>query len=127
MPLFDESGRAQAGFLSISEIAEWRLDADLVVIGACDSASGKSVAGEAVMSVAYGMLVAGARQVVAPLWAIDDATGSTFAELLYGSLKPRLGASAVRSAQLAMLKSSGRWRAPRYWAAFVAYGIPTSQ
>ena len=127
LSLYDGAGQRTEGFLSMREIAEWRLDADLVLVGACDSAAGVNIAGEGVMGVAYGMLTAGARSVIAPLWAVDDAASSTMSVALYSAIRSSSSpAAALRAAQLQTLSRDERRREPRYWAAYIAIEYPSS-
>ena len=60
------------GFLSVPEVLELDLDADLVVLSACDTARGTVRRGEGVQSLARAFLHAGAREVIATLWQVDD-------------------------------------------------------
>jgi CHAT domain-containing protein/tetratricopeptide (TPR) repeat protein len=124
LSLYDASGKPVDGFLSMREISAWSLNAELVVLDACDAAIGWRVAGEGAMSVAYGVLTAGARHVIAPLWSIDDVAASKIAVAFYLSTHGKLDAPsrALRDAQLHLLAGEDRLRSPRYWAAFVAIG-----
>jgi len=125
LSLYDGAGQRTEGFLSMREIADWRLDAHLVLIGACDSAAGINVAGEGVMGVAYGMLTAGVSHVIAPLWAIDDVAASRLSDRIYASLSVVTSQSgaALRAAQTEMVNAR---RPVRDWAGYVAFGRPAS-
>lgn len=121
--LFDASGKPISGFLNARSIARLRLDADLVVVAACDSAAGASLPGEGVLGTHYAFLAAGADQVIAALTPVSDAITSQLMEALYGHII-RDGMSpsdALRSAQMEIRRSPFT-RHPRYWAGFIAYG-----
>lgn len=66
---------------------------------------------------------AGAKTVIASLWAVhDDSTAdlmSRFYALLSKEIPP---AEALRRAQVDLLKSGGDYAHPFYWAPFVVYG-----
>jgi CHAT domain-containing protein len=121
--LVDEQGRAQDGFLRLHEIYNLKLNADLVVLSACQTALGKEIRGEGLMGLTRGFMYAGAPRVVASLWRVDDrATAELMKRFYQGMLKEGLRpAAALRAAQVSMLKEK-RWSAPYYWAAFTLQG-----
>jgi len=123
LSLVDERGQAQDGFLQLHEIYNLKLNADLVVLSACQTALGKEVKGEGLIGVTRGFMYAGASRVVASLWRVDDrATAELMKRFYQGMLKDRLRpAAALRAAQVSMLKEK-RWLAPQYWAAFTLQG-----
>ena len=66
---------AYAGRLSAADIQSVSaLDADLVVLSACQSGLGKYEYGEGYLGFAQALLAAGARAVVLSLWPVDDAS-----------------------------------------------------
>lgn len=120
---YDRHGRALNGFLSLPEIYELELDADLVVLSGCATALGKEVRGEGLVGLARGFLLAGARRVVASLWRVrDQATAELmthfYRALLHDGVPP---AAALRQAQLALARDPA-WNDPYFWAAFVHQG-----
>jgi CHAT domain-containing protein len=121
--LVDEQGRAQNGYLRSYEIYNLKLNADLVVLSACQTALGKEVRGEGLIGLTRGFMYAGAPRVVASLWRVDDrATAELMKRFYQGMLKQKLRpAAALRAAQVSMLKEK-RWSAPHYWAAFTLQG-----
>jgi CHAT domain-containing protein/tetratricopeptide (TPR) repeat protein len=121
--LFDESGKPQDGFLRLHEIFNLKLNADLVVLSACQTGLGKEVKGEGLVGLTRGFMYAGAPRVVASLWQVDDlATAELMKRFYRGMLKEHLRpAAALRAAQLEMSKQK-RWAAPYYWAAFTLQG-----
>ncbi|MFN0124135.1 MAG: CHAT domain-containing protein, partial [Blastocatellia bacterium] len=124
LSLVDEQGRSQDGYLRLQDIYNLRLNADLVVISACQTALGKNVRGEGLISLARGFLYAGAERVVSTLWKVDDRATAEFMTHLYQNLadpRRQSAAAALRAAQLTLLKSP-RWKSPRYWAAFSVQG-----
>lgn len=75
---------AEDGRLSASEAAELDLENTwLVSIGACGTAAGSLRSGDGVASIQRGFLVAGARQVLAPLWPVGDRMAADFMEDFY--------------------------------------------
>ena len=123
LSLVDERGRPVDGFLRLHEIYNLKLDADLVVLSACQTALGKEVRGEGLIGLVRGFMHAGARRVVASLWKVDDfATAELMGEFYRLMLKEDKSPSvALRDAKLWMW-SQKRRQAPYYWAAFVLQG-----
>lgn len=123
LSLIDKNGRPQDGFLTLDDIYGLHLRADLAVLSACQTAFGKDVRGEGLISLTRGFMYAGAPRVVASLWNVDDAATAELMANFY-SLMLRTGqrpAEALRNAQLELLKQK-RWRQPYFWAAFVIQG-----
>jgi CHAT domain-containing protein len=124
LSLYDSHGKPQDGFLRLYEIYALRIQADLVVLSACQTALGKDIRGEGLVGLARGFMHAGAPRVVASLWKVDDRATSELMRVFYQAMlgPERLpAASALRAAQMAVAKQE-RWRSPYYWAAFVLQG-----
>jgi CHAT domain-containing protein/Tfp pilus assembly protein PilF len=123
LSLVGPDGKPQDGFLDLQDVYNLTLPADLVVLSACETGLGKEISGEGLVGLTRGFMYAGASRVVASLWKVDDvATSELMAEFYKGMLSHGLApASALRQAQLAMLKRS-RWADPYYWAAFTLQG-----
>ena len=126
LSLVDEQGRPlERGILSLTEVYNLNLTADLVVLSACRTALGKDVKGEGLIGLTRGFMYAGAARVVASLWKADDEATAELMKLLYGGmlgsqhLRP---ADALRHAQIRMWRSKSDWSAPYYWAAFTIQG-----
>lgn len=117
------------GMLQLFEIQELKLDADLVVLSACDTSVGRRVAGEGVFSLGRGFFAAGARRVVASLWPVDDDASARLIGDLFRAIAqaeaagrdPR-PAGALRDAKRT-LRAEAATSAPFYWAAFTCAGI----
>ena len=125
LSLVDEHGTPQDGFLSLSQIYNLNLPADLVVLSACQTAMGKEVKGEGIIGLTRAFMYAGTPRVLASLWKVDDAATAELVKLFYTAmLKHDLPPSAaLRSAQIEMSKHK-LWQSPYYWASFVLQGEP---
>jgi CHAT domain-containing protein/Tfp pilus assembly protein PilF len=116
----DTDGGVNDGFLRLDEVTRLQLNADLVVLSACETGKGKLYAGEGVTGLARAFLYAGSRGVVASLWAVDDRETATFMAHLYGGLKDgKAAADALRAAKLEMIRDH---KPPVYWAPFILIG-----
>lgn len=114
-------------FLTPEAIAALRLPGSLVVMNGCSSGRAEALPGAGLLGLTRAWLAAGADAVVATLWpTADDADGffpEFYREYVRGLDAGRSSpATALRSAQLAALRST-TWRAhPRYWAAYFVIG-----
>jgi CHAT domain-containing protein/Tfp pilus assembly protein PilF len=109
------------GFFQAREILQVRLNADLVVLSACQSGRGKLEKGEGVSGLARAFFHAGAQSVLATLWNINDKATSRFMGGFYDSLS--LGKDRDEALQLAKIRFlRSEYSHPFYWAAFVLNG-----
>jgi CHAT domain-containing protein len=101
------------------EVVSLPIHADLVTISACRGAGSRTYAGEGLVGFAWAFLQAGARNVVAGLWEVDDRSTTELMEKMYSELRQgKSPQQALRAAQLALLQSGGPFRKPYYWAPF---------
>lgn len=113
--------------LSAGAILDLNLNADLVVLSACNTggSDGKS-GGEALSGLARAFFYAGARRLIVSHWSVpDEATAALMRRLFASDLTG--GADALRQAQLAMLGGAGHdepaaWAHPWYWGGFTTVG-----
>lgn len=119
---FDERGRRRPSHLRVRDIRSLRLEADLVVLSACQSAWDKPQRGDALMGLAQAFFVAGASRVLATLWPVDDQATAALMKSFYHHLLANGddAATALRKAQNALRQTPG-WHAPYYWAGFVLF------
>lgn len=104
------------------DILARRLQAHLVTLSACRGAGARTYAGEGLVGLAWAFLAAGARNVVAGLWEVEDASTTELMHHFYLYVRAGLPpAAALRLAKLHLLRSSSAWRKPFYWAPFVIY------
>ncbi|HKH48854.1 MAG TPA: CHAT domain-containing protein [Thermoanaerobaculia bacterium] len=124
------------GLLQVWEIFESvRLDADLVVLSACESALGRELSGEGMIGLTRAFQYAGARSVVASLWDVADQTTAELIARFYRHLAAGLSKDeALRKAQIELIRRPVRIAtangqtvetdasAPFFWAAFQLFG-----
>lgn len=123
LSMVDEKGGPQDGFLQLNEIYNLNLQAELVVLSACQTGLGKDVKGEGLVGLTRGFMYAGATRVVASLWKVDDAATAQLMSYFYQEMfsNQKKPAAALRAAQLKMAKQRA-WKSPYYWAGFVIQG-----
>ena len=119
--LSKESAENNSFKLYARDIIRYPLRADLVTISSCYSAGDRSYSGEGLVGISWAFLRAGARNVVAALWDVSDASTAQLMDKFYDELTR--GASpdaALRAAKLSLLRGK-EFHNPFYWAPFQLY------
>lgn len=122
LSMVDRQGLPQDGFLQAHEVYNLKLNADLVVLSACQTALGRDVRGEGLIGLTRGFMYAGAPRVVASLWRVPDVATMELMKRFYRAMLAdgQPPAAALRSAQVSMAKER-RWT-PYHWAGFTLQG-----
>ena len=107
--------------LTMTDVLNAKLDAKLVVLSCCHSGRGK-IKAEGVVGIARAFLGAGARSVIASLWAIDDEATLTFMRHFYEHLVKGQSASKSLHEAMKMMRESKEFSAVKYWAPFMLIG-----
>ena len=98
------------------------LTAELVTISACRSAGARTYAGEGLVGFAWAFLRAGARNVIAGLWDVNDRSTEELMSRLYAEIaRGSSPADALRAAKLSLIHAGGSYAKPFYWAPFQVY------
>ncbi len=104
------------------EIITRPLHAYLVTVSACDGVGKRTYAGEGLVGLSWAFLRAGAHNVIASLWEVnDDSTPQLMDDLYKGLRAGQDPATALRNAKLSLVRSQGVFRKPFYWAPFQLY------
>jgi len=116
-----DEDKKEDGFLQVREIYNLRLNADMVVLSACQTGRGRLESGEGLLGLPRIFFYAGAKSVISTLWPINDKSTSILMHSIYEHLsKGESKSQAIRSAKIKMLNS--KYAHPFYWAAFVLNG-----
>ncbi|HVC59378.1 MAG TPA: CHAT domain-containing tetratricopeptide repeat protein [Acetobacteraceae bacterium] len=122
---------ASGALLTASQVVGLDLDADLVILSACNSGGpGGSTAGESLSGLARAFFYAGARALLVTHWSVNDQVAAFLVADTLRRMKenPALGvAGALRNAQLSMLAQAGKGLPPEiahpfFWAPFAVIG-----
>jgi CHAT domain-containing protein len=119
---------ANAAFMRASEVLNIRMDADLVILSACNTGGAGGAGGEALSGLARAFFYAGARGLLITHWAVDDgAAALTVADAIRRQQGGSSSAAALRGAQLLLLDEAGgrlpaNFAHPYYWAPFALIG-----
>ncbi|MBI4467771.1 MAG: CHAT domain-containing protein [Acidobacteria bacterium] len=117
-------GEDEDGVLTMNEIFNLELHADLVTLSACQTGLGKLVRGEGMVGLTRAFMYAGAPSVLVSLWNVRDSSTAELMKSFYRHLRTgKSKADALREAKRDMIRS-GRplHRFPYFWAPFVLVG-----
>jgi CHAT domain-containing protein/tetratricopeptide (TPR) repeat protein len=115
------------GLLTASEISQLKLDADWVVLSACNTAGGETDKpdAEALSGLARAFFYAGARALLVSHWAVDSEATVELITKAFDVIKadPGIGrAEALRRSMLALIQTGNNNAHPAKWAPFVVVG-----
>ncbi|MDE3199253.1 MAG: CHAT domain-containing protein [Acidobacteriota bacterium] len=108
--------------LAARDVVSIPLKAELVTVSACRSAGGKTYGGEGLVGFAWAFMKAGAGNVIAGLWDVNDRSTVELMSRLYSGIAAGMPpADALREAKLALIRGGGAYAKPFYWAPFQVY------
>ncbi len=114
------------GYLTAKEAAQLELDGtELVVLSACDTASGTLQTGEGVYGLQRALTVAGARSTLLSLWKVDDEATAAFMQRYVALLKRGMGRMEALAAVQEEFRSNPPepdWADHKFWAAWQLTG-----
>ncbi|MCP4441288.1 MAG: CHAT domain-containing protein [Aureispira sp.] len=122
---FTEDGDSlEDNFLQAWEISKLKLNAELVVLSACETGYGRFEQGEGILSIARSFIYAGVPSLVVSLWSVNDASTSNIMQRFYSNLAQGSDkASALQEAKLTYIKNTkGVAAHPAFWSPFIQIG-----
>lgn len=114
----------EKGLLSVGELYNCKLSAELVVLSACETGIGEEQRGEGVVSLARAFAFAGAKSIVSSLWSVNDQSTMLVMDDFYAQLKSgkRKNLALNAAKQHYLEQYPGKTSHPFFWAGFVAVG-----
>jgi CHAT domain-containing protein len=119
------SQNSEDGLLEAWEIMRMHLNADLVVLSACETAKGNVTSGEAVIGLTWAFFVAGSPATLVTQWKVETASSSVLMTDFHQRWKAgQNGMSKAKALQLAALQMlhDKTYSHPFYWAGYVLIG-----
>ena len=112
------------GYLTVSEVLKLNLNAEIVILSACNTGSPQSKNSPPFSGLAAAFLAAGAEQVLASHWAVDSqSTVYLMEKIVENRLKNNSGWSNARFEAIKdFIDEYPQYTSPYYWAPFVLYG-----
>jgi CHAT domain-containing protein len=99
-----------------------RLQADLVVISACQTGIAGILGGDEFAGLAQAFLQAGARSLIVSLWSVDDSSTASFMKAFYSAYHGGVDKAQALSQAVAHVREQADWQHSFYWGAFVLMG-----
>lgn len=116
----DPGDSAQKQLLYVSDLYNLELNAELVVLSACETGLGKLYRGEGMASLARAFTYAGAKSITTTLWQVNDEASADLMVKYYEYLDQGLPKDiALQKAKLEMV---GKQNVPYFWGGFVSIG-----
>jgi tetratricopeptide (TPR) repeat protein len=117
------------GLLRASDVAMLKMNADFVVLSACNTAAGDKPGAEALSGLAKAFFYAGAKSLVVSHWEVDSESTVALMTGLFDATRAYAHLSHAEALRMSMLKmienpSKAVWAQPKYWAPFVVVGEP---
>lgn len=114
-------------YITNKEIENQLASPELIVLGACNTANGKYIKGQGLLSLSKGFLQAGAKCIQASLWEIDDFSSSEIIKTMFANLQTGIAKSdALRSSKISFIEKADRLRVhPYFWAGIIQTGDDT--
>jgi CHAT domain-containing protein len=105
----------------MSDIMTLKMNADIVALTACQTALGKELSGEGVMSMGRAFQYAGAKSVLMTLWKVQEKSAVTLSENFFKYRKE--GKTKLEALQAARddIRNEG-YKHPYFWSAFILVG-----
>ncbi len=117
----DDGGQSENGHLTMTDVMDLDLRAEIVALIACETGAGELAGGEGIMAMGRAFQYAGARSVLVSLWKVEDESSSLLAQaFLEGMAAGRPKLEALQSARQ-QVRQSG-YEHPFFWAPFVLIG-----
>lgn len=119
--MYPESGSYEDHILYAGEIYNLPLNAELVVLSACETGLGTAAKGEGLLGMSRAFLYAGVKNLAVSLWQVNDESTAILMEDFYKkhfALKNDDFSKALAFAKLEMIQSE-KFAHPRYWSAFI--------
>ncbi len=115
----NSSSNNSDGLLTAAEILDLKLNAELVVLSACDTGRGR-ITGDGVIGLSRSLISVGVPSVLVSLWSVPDAPTASLMTQFYKNIQTNPDkAQALRQAMLATMKNNPN---PVDWAAFTLIG-----
>lgn len=118
-PMFS-SIRLGNSYLSLYDLYQLRLPAELVTFSGCATGLNVVAAGDELIGLARGLFQAGAQSLLLSLWDVHDQSTAEFMKAFYSGIQT--GQDKASAARSAMLVIRDQYPHPYQWAPFVLMG-----
>ncbi len=125
--LSQDTTKKEDGMLYSGEIYNLKLNADLIILSACETGLGKIIKGEGVIGLGRALLYAGAKNIIASFWQVSDASTAVLMTNFYDNINKKAKRDNISfsenlyNAKLKMI-NEGKFAHPYFWSPFVIIG-----
>ena len=125
--LSQDNTKQDDGMLYSGEIYNLKLNAELIVLSACETGLGKIIKGEGVIGLGRALLYAGAKNIIASFWQVSDASTAALMTNFYDNIYRKMKSEEISFSEnlhVAKLKmiNEGKFAHPYFWSPFVIIG-----
>ena len=115
------------GLLKSSEVSQLKLNADIVLLSACNTASGAQLGAQGLSGLARAFIYAGARSLLVSHWSVDSDAAAILTTEMFKALEsnPRMGRSnALQKSMISLIfhDENIHYSHPAFWAPFSLIG-----
>jgi tetratricopeptide (TPR) repeat protein len=110
------------GVLTAREVLQYRLQADLLVLSACESGQVGSLGGEELAGLSQAFLQAGVRSLLVSLWQVNDPATAALMQAFYAARQAGADKALALRQAMTHIQQDPHWTHPYYWGAFVLLG-----
>ena len=110
------------GVLTAREVLQHRLQADLLVLSACESGQVGSLGGEELAGLSQAFLQTGVRSLLVSLWQVNDPATAALMQAFYTAWQAETDKAVALRQAMTQIQQNLRWSHPYYWGAFVLLG-----
>ena len=115
------------GLLKASEVAQLKMNADIVLLSACNTASGEKLGASGISSLARAFIYAGARSLLVTHWSVDSSAAAELTTGMFEVLNKNKGIGRAKAFQKSMLNliqnaEQPHYSHPAFWAPFSLFG-----
>ena len=123
----DKATEFDDGLLTASEVAQLDLNADIVLLSACNTGAGKELGATGLSGLARSFIYAGARSLLVTHWSVDSKATTKLTTGMFEAMAsdPSIGrAEALRQSMLNMMNDAENphYAHPAFWAPFSLIG-----
>jgi CHAT domain-containing protein len=112
------------GLLTASEVAQLKLDADWVILSACNTAAGDKPGATGLSGLAKAFFYAGARALLVSHWPVESNAATALTTNMFQTLKqnPLIGRAEALRQSMMTFANNPKTAHPFFWAPFVVVG-----
>jgi CHAT domain-containing protein len=123
----DEATEEDDGLLKASEVAQLKMNADIIMLSACNTASGDELGAEGLSGLARAFIYAGARSLLVSHWSVESTSAAELTTGMFDAMSADKSIGRSEALQMSMVdlmtdKERSYYSHPAFWAPFSLVG-----